>query len=61
MERNRLTNGIGVLVDDLIHYWYESGRTEDVVIRDNVFDGFKNHPIMRWAFRRPIQKRKSFP
>lgn len=40
VERNVFRRGIALLVNDLACYWGEAGRTEDMTIRDNLFDSF---------------------
>ena len=38
-ERNRIANGyVGIQINDLPEFWFESGPIRDVVIRDNVFE-----------------------
>lgn len=38
-ENNRMLNCSGLLVNDIMSWWYASGPTKDVTIRGNVFDG----------------------
>ena len=42
VERNVFRRGISILVNDLVGYWGEGGRTEDMTIRDNLFDSFSS-------------------
>ena len=42
VERNVFRRGIALLVSDLAKYWGEAGRTEDMTIRDNLFDSFSS-------------------
>ena len=38
-ENNRMVNCTGLLVNDIMRWWYASGPTRDVTIRGNHFDG----------------------
>lgn len=42
VENNRFSRGAGVLVEDLSSYWGEAGRTENMKIRNNVFNRFNS-------------------
>ncbi|MBE5784096.1 MAG: hypothetical protein E7329_12385 [Clostridiales bacterium] len=45
IESNHLLRGTAILINDLVRYWYESGRVKSVVIRDNIFEDMKGDCI----------------
>ena len=38
VENNRMRHGHAILINDLVRYWYESGRIRETVICNNVFE-----------------------
>ena len=42
MQNNKISQIAGIVINDLIDYWYESGRVNDVLIENNVIEDSYN-------------------